>query len=337
MRAALLLLVLLLAGCAEPPRPPPDGAAPTAEQAALAQAGAFDGGRALAFVRAQVCEPGGAAGACSPHYRIPGTEGNNATARLIAAEMAHAGWDVTWDAFTAQREGQPVPAHNVLATKRGSGNGTLMVAAHYDSRPCADEDAVNTSAPVLGANDGGSGVAVMLELAQLLGGRAMNHTLRFAFVDAEDMGDSGHGCGQGTAWAQGAEHDARNLSAAQVGDIRALLLLDLVGDPGLRLPREGLSAQGANRPVLDRVWALGHALGHAQFLDEAGPSIDDDHVPYIRRGVPSVDVIDLRQGSNVFPPSHHTTWDDMDHVSPSSLAAVGQAVLAALVAWDAQP
>ncbi|MCA1813097.1 MAG: M28 family peptidase, partial [Halobacteriales archaeon] len=253
-------------------------------------------------------------------------------------ELQHAGWRVGLDPFTAYREGKPFRAHNVVGFLACRTDRTVLLVAHYDSRPCADEDPDPSlrGQPVLGANDGGSGVAVLLELTHALQGRMLNLTLRFAFVDAEDMGDSGHGCGAGTAWAQGAAHDAENLTAEDVRAAKALILLDLVGDPQIRLPREGASALGANRAVQDAVWATGERLGHAAFRDEVGPSVDDDHLPYGRRGIPSVDVIDLRPGSNIFPPSHHTTFDDLAHTSPASLGVVGQTVLAQLLAWDAE-
>jgi hypothetical protein len=352
MRAALLLIALLLAGCAERPvaRPPTGATEPPGHATDDVQgASPFDGASAFEYVRNQVesdvpgdCpardpNPGGVSVCPMPHYRIPGTAGNNETAAWILAMMGAAPWQARFDDFTASREGHAFPAHNVVATRAGRTNATVMLVAHYDSRPCADEDPVpaNRTQPVLGANDGGSGVAVLLELARVLPPR-MNLTLRFVFDDAEDMGDSGHGCGANTAWAQGAVWDAQHLSPQQVRDTKALLLLDLVGDPGLRLPREGASALGSNRAVQDAVWSWGQRLGHAQFLDAPGPYIDDDHLPYIQRGIPSVDIIDLRDAANVFPPDHHTTFDDLEHVSAPSLQAVGDTVLAALRAWDAE-
>lgn len=337
---------------------PPSQAAPGGLTNAqlLAAARAFDGDAAWALVKSQVVaqEPCLASGApdpapppagtqaCTPLDRIPGTAGNNATAQRISDWMARASalgtWRVRYDPFTATFEGQPLPAHNVVAERPGKTNQTLYLVAHYDSRPCADEDPVpaNRTQPVLGANDGGSGVAVMVELARALGDRAMNLTLRFVFVDAEDMGDSGHGCGAGTAWAQGAEHYAASLSPEEVRDARGLVLLDLVGDPAMQLRREGVSAQPPNLDVQSALWGWGHALGSPQFLDAVGPPIDDDHLSFIKRGIPSVDVIDLRDrpGDAVFPDSHHTTFDDLAHVSPASLQAVGQATLAAVLAWD---
>jgi hypothetical protein len=115
------------------------------------------------------------------------------------------------------------------------------------------------------------------------------------------------------------------------------VLLDLVGDKSMQLRREAFSAQEPHRALQDDLWAWGARLGASAFLDEPGPAIDDDHLAFQHRGVPSVDVIDLRdRPSNVFPDSHHTTHDDLSNLSPDSLAQVGRVSLAALLAWDAQ-
>jgi peptidase M28-like protein len=351
---AALLLAPLLAGCGTPPpERPPTNVGHSEEgrnTTILAAARAFDGGRAWESVRAQVerqvnagClelqAEAPARGDCpGPRYRVTGTEGNNETARYISETMEALGWLVRRDNFSARFEGRPLPAHNVVAERHGAENGTFYVIAHYDSRPCADEDpvAANRTQPVLGANDGGSGVAVMLELARHLQ-EPMSLTLRFVFVDAEDMGDSGHGCGRGTAWAQGSTHYARGLSADEVRQARGLVLLDLVGGHDLTIRREARSNQQPNRALLDDVYAWAERLNATQFLDEPGPAIEDDHVPFAMRGIPSIDLIHLdNEGRDVFPDSHHTTYDDLAHVSPRSLEAVGEVVLAALLAWDAE-
>lgn len=350
---ALLLLSMPLAGCGAPPGPPlapppPPPLQGTPTEADIAGAArAFRGQEAFGWVQRQVLvpvdcgpapPPGNAAGCLRPRYRVPGTEGNNATAALLAAAMAGAGWDVSWDNFTATFEGRPVPAHNVVAERRGASERTLYLGAHYDSRPCADKDPdpAKRGMPVLGANDGASGVGVLLALAESLGTRNLTLTLRFVFFDAEDMGDGGAGCGRGTAWAQGSAHYAASLTEEDVRDAMGLVLLDIVGDNHLELRREARSAQAPHRALQDHLWAWAAKLNHTQFLDATGPAILDDHVPFQQRGIAAVDVIHLDDdGRDMFPDTHHTTFDDLAHVSPASLEAVGQTVLAALLAWEA--
>lgn len=352
MRAAALVLVLLLAGCTTPapppappgptlppapPPPPPPTPPPVLDVAALAsQARAFDGARALEQVQWQLVEPC-LLPPCPPRYRITGSPGNEATARGIAAQLQERGFAVRWDNFTSAFEGAPLPAHNVEGLRSGAGNRTLFLGAHYDTRPCADKDPdpLKRREPVLGANDGASGVAVLLALAELLQGRAPNLTLRLVFFDAEDMGDAGLGCGRGTAWAQGSAHFAGNLSEADVRGAR-MVLLDMVGDKDLELRREGYSAQPPHRTLQDEAWAWATRLGHAQFANATSVPITDDHLPFQRRGIPSLDIIHLDAGPDVFPASHHTTFDDLAHLSPASLEAVGETVLAAVLAWDAE-
>jgi glutaminyl-peptide cyclotransferase len=350
MRAApLLALLLLCAGCAAPP--PHDSPPPTAPPAGppggadlAAEARAFDGMAAWHLAAAQVADgcspvPPGAVDLCpwEPRHRIPGSDGSNRTQAWMVAQLQQAGFRAGWHNFTATFEGRPLPGANVWGERPGRGEGLLLLGAHYDSRPCADKDPdpAKRSLPVLGANDGASGVGALLHLADLLAGRAMNLTVRIVFFDAEDMGDAGLGCGKGTPWAQGSAAYAANLTAAEVQRARGLLLLDMVGDQALELRREGHSAQGRNRALQDEVWAWAARLGHGQFRNETSLAITDDHLPFVQRGIPSVDLIHLDAGQDPFPATHHTTSDDLGHLSPASLEAVGEVVLAQVLAMDA--
>jgi Zn-dependent M28 family amino/carboxypeptidase len=298
---------------------------------------AFDGARAMALAAAQL-DCGDSPGCVGVRYRIPGTPGNDEVAALLAGWMRGAGLAVRTDNFTATFDGAPLAAHNVVAERPGSGSGTLYLGAHYDSRPCADKDpdAAKRQLPVPAANDGASGVAVLAELAQLLQGRPMNLTLRFVFFDAEDMGDGGRGCGSGSAWAQGSEHYAGGLTDAEVAQARGMVLLDMVGDAELELRRESNSAYSPHRDLQDAVWGWAARLGHAQFRDELGGPVLDDHLPFQRRLIPSLDVIHLDGSADrdPFPATHHTTSDDLAHLRAASLEAVGQSLMAAVLAWD---
>jgi len=294
----------------------------------------FDGDRAFALARAQVEQPcaTGAPGCVEPRYRVPGTEGNDATVAAIAGWMARLGWSLSWDNFTADMRGQPVPAHSLIAERPGRNATTLYVAAHYDTRPWTDEDPdpAKRDERVLGANDGASGVAVMVALAELLKDHSTNLTLRFAFWDAEDMGESF------TGWIQGSEHYAQRLSEPDVQRTFGYVLLDLVGDVNLTMRREGLSSVSPHRALQDDLWSWAAKLGHEQFVDAPGPTIIDDHQPFQKRHIRAVDVLHLDFDANVFPDSHHTTFDDLAHLSPGSLDAVGETTLAAVLAWDAR-
>lgn len=277
----------------------------------------FDGERALAHVRAQVLRDDG-----TVRHRIPGTEGNAEAARIIDATMSGLGYAVSWHHFNDTYGCAPTAMHNVVAERAGTSGRVVILAAHYDTRAVAekDPDPERRDDPIPGANDGGSGVGVLLELARVL--PPGNDTLRFVFFDGEDGGGSWNGC-EGR-WILGSLAYARTLSHDERHDVRAFVLLDMVGDPGLRLPRESSSAEGPGAALQDRLWGIANGLGHAQFVNESGFAVHDDHVPFLAAEIPAVDVIHLEPGG--FPATHHTHADDLEHVSAASLAAVGRTV-----------
>jgi hypothetical protein len=320
----LLVVVLLLAGCGGPAPGTPTGPT-TATPPPAHAADRFDGEAAHRDAEAQVLSPDG-----SVRYRVPGTPGNDEAATIIADDLAAAGWNVTWDRWNGTYRCLATPMHNVVAERAGTSGKVVILGAHYDTRPIAesDPDPANRTQPIPGANDGASGVAVLLELARVLPPTA--DAVRLVFFDAEDGGDMGDGC---TDWLLGSRHHAENMTLAQRQATKAMVLVDLVGDPGLRLPRELSTHVTAGRAVQDRIYAIANGLGHAEFINETRPgqtfSITDDHTPFIEESIPAVDIIHLVAGRNAFPEWHHTRHDDLAHVSARSLEAVG----GTLVQW----
>jgi len=322
-RLALLFVALLLAGCGLP-APAPATTTPTTSTPVsttpppVAIPTPFSGERALADLRAQVLAPDG-----SIRHRVPGTSGNDEAARIVAENLTSLGWNVTFDRWSGQYGCRDVPMHNVVAQRNGTSGRVVLLGAHYDTRPVAesDADAQNRTLPIPGAGDGASGVAVLLELARSL--PPTSDSVRLVFFDAEDGGDMGDGC---TDWLLGSRHYAENLSTAEVRDIKAMVLVDLVSDPNMTLPRELATYTALGRGPQDHLYAIAGGLGQKAFSNETRVgetySIEDDHVPFRDRGIPAVDLIDLRPGS-VFPEWHHTQHDDLDHVSARSLEAVG--------------
>lgn len=338
----LLLVAVVTAGCALPePQPatptgtptatptstPPITTTPVTPTGAPLSIPRFEGGRAFAHVEAQVVSANG-----TPLYRIPATPGNDVVASYIADTLRALDYDVSLHHFSAMYGCELTSMHNVIAERAGSSGRIVGFAAHYDTRPIADKDPDTSrrDEPVLGANDGASGVAVLLELARVL--PPSNDTVRFLFFDGEDGGGRWGGCVN--EWILGSRAYASSLSASEVARFDALVLVDMVGDPHLTLPREGHSAADArSAPLQSEIYASAKRLGHDAFLDEIGQSILDDHVPFMERMVPAVDLIHLIPGDpRVFPAWHHTLADDLSSVSPDSLAAVGST----LEAWFAQ-
>ncbi len=257
--------------------------------------------------------------------RTVGSPAHSEIGDWIAAEAANAGWQVEIQETTYQ--GQPV--RNIIA-KWGEGRPWVVLGAHYDSRLAADrdQDPLKQSQAVPGANDGASGVAVLLELARTLPGQmqatAQNQStdmpraeqVWLVFFDAEDNGRL-----PGWDWLLGSRAFVEMLqseSGASAPD--AAVIIDMIGDKDLQIPFE----QSSDTRLNQEIWAQAAAKGYAgQFPAVAGPSILDDHTPFLEVGIPAVDLIDFTY------PYWHTTEDTLDKISAASLQAVGDT----LIAW----
>jgi Zn-dependent M28 family amino/carboxypeptidase len=201
---------------------------------------------------------------------------------------------------------QGISLRNVIGKAEGEGSGeTILLGAHFDTRPIADES--RSSLPVPGANDGGSGVAVLLELGEIIHARELGCHLQLVFFDAEDSGGL-----EGWEWAMGSAHYVEQES--QPPD--AVVIVDMVGDRDLQLPRELNSDHG----LQSELWDTGRELGYDAFSDDPGFGMTDDHTAFVRAGIPAVDIIDFEY------PYWHTPEDTLDKVSASSLEAVGRTV-----------
>lgn len=286
----------------------------------------FDGAAAFAFAKEQVLSANG-----STRYRIPGTPGNDEAAVLIVNDLRAAGWSVTSDNFNASYRCKDTFLHNIVGQRLGTSGKVVILGAHYDTRPVADSDPSpdNRSAPIPGANDGASGVGVLLELARVLS--PTNDTVRLVFFDGEDSGDIATDACK-TPWLLGSRHYADSIPVSEWSSVRAMVLVDLVGDPALVLPKEGLSSLGPGKLVQQRIYEVGAGLGYGRIFtnDTTNSSqIEDDHKPFLEKSMPAVDLIHLIAPSDgYFPEWHHTLHDDLAHVSPASLEAVGRTLQA---------
>ncbi|HWG92069.1 MAG TPA: M28 family peptidase, partial [Candidatus Thermoplasmatota archaeon] len=292
---------------------------------------AFDENRAWDWVLRQVQYENG-----TYRYRIPGTPENTAVANELAAGLRAVGWTAHLQHFSDTYRCRDTPLHNVVATLPGRTNETIILGAHYDSRPLADQDPdpAKRGQPVVGANDGGSGVAVLLEMARVMAVKENRFTYTIVLFDGEDGGhagapDAGAAC---SPWIVGSEYYAQNMTAEEVARTRVMILLDMVGDKNLTLRREQYSAIGIHRPFQDLLYATAGELGHAQvFSNESGGAITDDHRPFQKRRIPAVDLVHQDgTGTSVFPDSWHTTLDTPEHMSRESLKLVAEVVLATL-------
>jgi len=280
---AAVLAILIVAGTAYALS---DARPPSADRA-------FDGERAMDLVRAQV--------ALGP--RVPGSAAHAHFLTWLQAELAAAGW--TSEIQAGEMLGQPV--RNVVA-RRDQASPAFILGAHFDSRIYADKDPSPTKRgePTPGANDGASGVAVLLELARLVDADAPSTWL--VFFDAEDNGRI-----EGWEWILGSRLFTRSLEARP----QAVIIVDMVGDADLHLPLE----QNSDPALQAGIWETAASLGYADiFVKEAGQHITDDHLPFLELGIPAVDIIDIDYEY------WHTSEDTPDKLSAASLEAVGETV-----------
>jgi acetylornithine deacetylase/succinyl-diaminopimelate desuccinylase-like protein len=294
MRAGRPLVVLLLLASAGLPA---CGAAP--------RGGEVDGARALARVQRQV----------DAGPRIPGRPGHAAVQEWIAAELTRLGGTVERQRFTDRTLAEPLPLVNVIGhfgPRATAGERLIVLAAHYDTRPWCDEDPDSSRRhePLPGANDAGSGVAVLLEVAELLSRRPPKVAVDLVFFDGEDQGRPGHP----EEYSLGARGYAARLSAPRP---TAVFLFDMVGDRDLDIHPEQRSAEQAANLVA-MVLAGARATSATAFKGMPRHRITDDHVPLLEAGVPAVDIIDFDYAA------WHTVSDLPDQVSAQSLAEVAR-------------
>lgn len=230
-------------------------------------------------------------------------------------------------------DGTALNSTNIIAQYKPEQTTRILICAHYDSRPWADNDpdSTNWRKPVMAANDGASGVAVMLEIARLIAHDTLNVGIDFVCLDAEDWGTpqwSGKADAE-SSWALGAQYWSQN-PHRQGYEARFGILLDMVGGQGARFYREGNSIQYASG-VVGKVWAAAKVVGMGSFFpDEDGGTIIDDHGPVnSNMHIPTIDIIPYYpnyERSN-FGPTWHTVSDDMAHIDRSTLKAVGQTLI----------
>ena len=268
----------------------------------------FDGSRALTFLEQQV--------AFGP--RIPGSPGHAAQLEWMLGILEDLADTVTVDTFPHRSlAGDELSLFNVFARFNPDADRRLLLLAHWDTRPMSDAslDPALGSIPVPGANDGASGVAVLLELAGRLGEQPPTVGVDLLFTDGEDYGPG--------EMFLGANHFSASLPDGYSPEYG--ILLDMVGDSDPRFPVEGNSARMAPE-VVQRVWGIAERMGYRRYFPlEVGLSLGDDHVPLNQAGIPTVDIIDFTYGGEDNPYWH--TPDDLPaNTSARSLEIVGDLV-----------
>ena len=278
-------------------------AAITATMTAQTPASTFNSARAWADLKAQV--------ACGP--RPSGSTALNRCRQYIVSELRKIGIEPRQQMFVPKTPMGEIGMMNVIGTIPGARPERIVLASHYDTKRAPNFRFV-------GASDGASSTAALLELARVLKGRRNAYTIELLFLDGEeavnwDWQDPDNTYGS-RYYVQAAQQ------ANQLRSIKALLLLDMIGAKDLVVERDANSTPW----LTDIIWDTAGKLGYRSTFTNTLTAMEDDHLPFVRAGVPSVDIIDLNHYGRFW----HTAQDDLDHVSERSLKIVGDVVLAAL-------
>ena len=260
---------------------------------------------------------------CTFGPRPPGSPGHMILQAYIKAVGGKYADEVREQEFTFQKPGQPaVEMVNIELVFHGkTKKAPLLLGAHYDTRPFADkeQDPFAQRLPILGANDGGSGTAVLLALAQYLHTHPPERPVRLVFFDGEDYGVVGS-----SDYFLGSKHYAAQLQKADRKEWPyCVLIIDMVGDKELQIARETYSAENASW-LLKMIDASAKKLKVSQFLNPPKHTVRDDHLPFIQISVPAAVLMDFDY------PYWHTLRDTLDKCSPESLFAVFSVVVDAM-------
>jgi hypothetical protein len=287
LAAALLAAALFLPSCGRP------------------AAASFEGKRAYDWVARQV--------AFGP--RAPGTAGHDSCYALLHSTLRELAPVVEADTFhyTVPALGRQVTLYNLLARFEPAATQRVLLGAHWDTRLWADldRDPVRRKEPIVGANDGGSGVAVLLELARVLHKSRPALGVDIALFDGEDLGTEADPSG----WFRGSKHFVTRYAGTPPPIF--VVVVDMVGRKGLELHWEGNSYDRAGN-IVDLVWGVARRMNIRNFRSDVRNTVLDDHVSFLNAGIPAILLIE-------FPfPEWHTHADDLSIIDPQSLEAVGR-------------
>ncbi|MGD0009654.1 MAG: M28 family peptidase [Terriglobia bacterium] len=253
--------------------------------------------------------------------RPSGSPALTQTRQWLIQELRGTGAEVEEDSFVGNTPIGPIPMDNLIAKFRGSHRETVIVAGHYDTKRF-------DQFRFLGANDGGSSAALLVELARVLGARQNLLNYWLVFFDGEEAVRDW----SATDSLYGSRHLVEKLSSSgELSRIQALILVDMIGDAQLRIPRES----GSTPWLSDLLFNVAQRLGYGRYFVDSQNAVDDDHMPFINAGVSAVDLIDFDYGPN--NSYWHSAKDTLDHCSPQSLTIVGRVVTATLIELEKSP
>ncbi len=265
--------------------------------------------------------------------RVPGTEAHAECRDWLAGQLTRLGAEVILQDFEAKfYHGVSAKCTNVIGQINPSNPHRVLLAAHWDSRFMADQAKKDKDKPIDGADDGASGVGVLLEIARVIQANKIDLGVDIVFFDAEDQGKDGDGTEDvSKTWCLGAQYWSKHPHMDIQHRQRFGILLDMVGSKKARFPKEGYSRSFA-RTTTDKIWKMAQDMGYSRYFSnaEAG-GITDDHL-FVNKDakIPMVNIINLPEGSKTFGDYWHTHDDNMDVISKRTLGAVGNVVLAVI-------
>lgn len=298
MKTLAGVAVLFVIACAEAAPQPPAPSTPPA-QTAPAQAAGVDGNRAFAHVKAMV----------DLGPRPAGSEAIERTRDYIRQQMSAIGLTAKDQTFTAQTPVGAVKMVNLIVTLPGKRPDRIIISSHYDTKP-------EKAFTFVGANDAGSSTGLLIELARVLKDQPREFTYELVFFDGEEAWGE---------WTTGNTFGSRHYvqaarKAGTLTGVKAMILLDMIGERGVRLLQDMNSTGWLN----DIFWRTAGRLGHQRTFVASTTAVEDDHKPFIDAGIPAIDLIDLDY------PAWHTADDTLDKLDPMSMKIVGDVVVAAL-------
>ncbi len=329
--AAILSFLLITAiapcGCSSEPSAPVSAGAPATRASTLSSASAI----APADVAPPPSKTGGFDGAAAYDFtaklvsfgpRPPASEAIERTQDYIDSQLQSFGCRVDRDAFNAQTPIGTLAMKNIVAKIAGTGQGIILLMTHYDTKRIEN---------FVGAEDSGSSTGLMLEMARLLCARPPQpNSVWIAFLDGEETQATFQWSDSDSVYGS-RELAARMAVSGDLKKIKAVILADMVGQKNLHILRDSSSPKW----LTDLIWRTAAQLGYQDVFKSGETSTSDDHVPFQRRGVPAIDLIDLND--YMAEGYWHTPEDTMDKISPRSLAIVGHVILESVAELQKRP
>ena len=298
-------------------------AATDSQTSTTAVLGAFNADSAYNFIAQQV--------AFGP--RVPGTQGHTMCRDYIVNTLRRVGADsiIVQNATVKAYTGETLPISNIIAGFNTENARRILLVAHWDTRPWADMESSTElrNQPITGANDGGSGVGVLLEIARNLAQKRPGVGVDLLFVDAEDYGSNDGFGTHADSWCLGSQYWVENIVPYSADNLPVYgILLDMVGGRDARFHYEAYSLHHAETPTL-KVWSEAERLGYGdRFIKAIGGAATDDHVVLTKGGIPTTDIIEINNvETSTFPPTWHTHSDNLENIDRATLKAVGETVL----------